>query len=430
MSFIDLQFDLELIQALAEQELTTPTPIQQQAVPLIMDAKDILASAPTGTGKTLAFVLPALQHILDKQESSSAPRVVILSPTRELARQTLQVIQQMTEFTEIRSDIIVGGVPYGMQEKLLSEPLDILVATPGRLIEMDEKGWLDLSIVQQLIIDEADRMLDMGFIDDIRKIADLTPKDRQTLLFSATLEGDKVQALADDLLNEDAAVTVEIENPRGVTKNIQQVVYRADNDDHKAALLQRILKSEGVQKVLIFVASRSQVDPWVNKVRSFNIMCDGLHGEMPQGLRNERMKKLRKGRVQMLVATDVAARGLDLADISHVVNLHLPKRADTYVHRAGRAGRDGSIGYAFSLVDRIDWPMIGKIERYTQSELPVGTLKGLEPKSAKPLSDDARKLAAGKAKKARKKEEARNKKQPVKHKPKKRVGRGPKTPKS
>jgi len=429
MSFVDLQLDLELIQALAEQELTTPTPIQQQAVPLIMDAQDILASAPTGTGKTLAFTLPALQHILDKQEASSAPRVLILSPTRELAHQTLKVIRDMTAFTEIRSDIIVGGVPYGMQEKLLNDPLDVLVATPGRLLEMDEKGWLDLSIVQQLIIDEADRMLDMGFIDDIRKIADLTPKQRQTLMFSATLEGDKVQALADDLLNEDAT-TVEIENPRGVSRNIKQIVYRADNDDHKAALLQRILKSEGVQKVILFVASRSQVDPWVNKVRSFNIMCDGLHGEMPQGLRNERMKKLRKGRVQMLVATDVAARGLDLADISHVVNLHLPKKADTYVHRAGRAGRDGSTGYAISLVDRNDWPMVGKIERYSQSELPVATLKGLEPSSPAPLSDDARKVAAGKAKKARKKAEAKNKGKKKAPKVKKRVGRGPKTPKA
>lgn len=428
MSFIDLQLDLELIQALAENDLIRPTEIQRQAIPIIMDGQDLLASAPTGTGKTLAFSLPALQHILDQQEPSSAPRILILTPTRELARQTLQVIEQQSTLTEIKANLIVGGVPYGMQEQILNDPVDVLIATPGRLLEMDEKGWLDLSIVQQLIIDEADRMLDMGFIDDIRKIADLTPKSRQTMMFSATLEGDKVQALADDLLNDDAE-KLSIENPRGVTSNIQQQIFRVDNEDHKLALLKQLLKNDSVQKVILFVASRSQVDPWVNKVRSLNIMCDGLHGEMPQGLRTERIKKLRKGRVQMLVATDIAARGLDMTDITHVVNLNMPKKADIYVHRAGRAGRDGSTGYAISLVDRGDWPMIGKIERYTGSELPVVTLKGLEPKSPEPMSDAARSKAAGKAKKARKKAEAGKKKTKTTSKPKKRVGRGPKTPK-
>lgn len=428
MSFIDLQLDLELIQALADNSLIKPTEIQRQAIPLIMDGQDLLASAPTGTGKTLAFSLPALQHILDQQDQSSAPRVLILTPTRELARQTHQVIQQQCALTDITSDIIVGGVPYGMQEKLLNEPLDVLIATPGRLLEMDEKGWLDLSIVQQLIIDEADRMLDMGFIDDIRKIADLTPKGRQTLMFSATLEGDKVQALADDLLNEDAQ-TLSIENPRGVSGNIKQSIYRTDNDEHKAALLKQLLKEDGIKKALLFVASRSQVDTWVNTVRSFNIMCDGLHGEMPQGLRTERVKKLRKGRVQMLVATDIAARGLDLTDITHVFNIYMPKKADTYVHRAGRAGRDGSTGYAISLVDHNDWPMIGKIERYSSSQLPKLALEGLEPKSAEPVSDKARSIAAGKAKKARKKAASGKKKAKPATKPKKRVGRGPKRPK-
>ncbi|MBY4677318.1 DEAD/DEAH box helicase [Marinobacterium arenosum] len=429
MSFVDLELDLELLQGLAEQSLVVPTDIQRQAIPLIMDAQDLLASAPTGTGKTLAFVLPALQHILDQQEPASTPRVLILSPTRELARQTYRVIGQVSAFTEIRSGLIVGGEPYGMQQQLLSEPLDILVATPGRLLEMDDKGWLDLSIVQQLIIDEADRMLDMGFIEPIRKLAELTPRDRQTLMFSATLEGDKVQNLADDLLDDDAQ-TLSIENPRGVSRNIQQAIYRVDNEEHKQRVLKALLQSPEIKKVLLFVASRSQVDPWVNFVRSCKVMCDGLHGEMPQGLRNERIKKLRKGRVQMLVATDIAARGLDLADISHVINLQLPKKADIYVHRAGRAGRDQSQGYAWSLVDGMDWPTVGRIERYMGSALPRATVAGLEPQKPEPPSDEERRRAAGKAKKARKKVAANSKAKKAKDKPKKRVGRGPKSPKA
>lgn len=384
MSFIDLELDLELLQTLAENEFIDATEIQQQAIPAIMEGVDLLACAATGSGKTLAFVLPALQHLLDQQDKPlDAPRVVILTPTRELANQILHVIKKQTALTDLRSAMLVGGVPYGNQQKELSEGVDILVATPGRLLEMDEKGWLDLSVVQMLIIDEADRMLDMGFIGDIRKIADLTPVTRQTLMFSATLEGGQVEALAQDLLNNESR-SLTLAPPRGVAGNIQQTVYLADNDDHKQALLKSLITRSEIKQALVFVASRKQVDTWVQIIRGLGIMCDGLHGELPQGERTTRLKRMRRGRLKVIVATDVAARGLDLLEISHVINLHLPRRGDIYVHRAGRSGRDGGQGFAWSLVDSNDWLNLGRIERYSGQKIAHATIEGLEPTRAMP----------------------------------------------
>jgi len=412
MSFIDLQLDLELLQTLAENDFIEATGIQQQAIPAIMEGGDLLACAATGSGKTLAFVLPALQHILDHQSTPlDAPRVVILSPTRELARQILQVIEKQTALTDIRSGLLVGGVPYGMQQSMLNDGVDILVATPGRLLEMDDKGWLDLTVVEQLIIDEADRMLDMGFIGDIRKIADLTPKSRQTLMFSATLEGGQVEALAQDLLTNEAQ-TLTLAPPRGVARHIKQQVYLADNDDHKQALLKALITRSEIKQAIVFVASRRQVDTWVEVIRKLGLMCDGLHGELPQGERTTRLKRMRRGRLKIMVATDVAARGLDLLDISHVINLHLPRRGDVYVHRAGRSGRDGGEGHAWSLVDSNDWLNLGRIERYTGEKIAHATCEGLEPtrvmpkvvkktKPKKKKATGAKKKAAGKKNKKR-----------------------------
>ncbi|MGB0468234.1 MAG: DEAD/DEAH box helicase [Pontibacterium sp.] len=384
MSFIDLQLDLELVQALADNGFTKATEIQEKAIPEIMEGADLLACAATGTGKTLAFVLPALQHLLDYPDASTdSPRILILSPTRELARQTLQVIEKQTTRTSIRSALMVGGVPYGMQQQVLMEGVDILIATPGRLLELDEKHWLDLSLVQMLIIDEADRMLDMGFIGDMRKIASLTPDERQTMMFSATLEGGQVEVLAQDLLNENAR-SLALSPPRGLAGNIQQSIYLADNDEHKQALLKALITQPDIKQALVFVASRNQVDTWVSYIRSLDIMCDGLHGELPQGERTTRLKRMRRGRLKVLVATDIAARGLDLLDISHVINVHLPRKGDTYVHRAGRSGRDGSAGFAWSLVDTNDWQNLGRIERYLGQSLARKTCEGLEPKRSMP----------------------------------------------
>jgi len=434
MSFIDLDLDLEILGALAENDFLTPRPIQQQAIPTIMDGYDLLASAPTGTGKTLAFVLPALQHVLDSEvDSSSAPQILIISPTRELAKQTYQVIQQQTAQSRIKSGLILGGVPLGMQKGMLAEPIDILIATPGRLLELNALEWLDLSVVDMLIIDEADRMLDLGFIDDIKQIADVLPEKRQTLMFSATLEGEKIQRFATDLLNEDSQC-IAVEQPRHIPENILQSVYQVDNEQHKEFLLKALLQSREINQALVFVNSRKQVDQWVSLIRSTGLQCYGLHGDLRQSERNQRIKEMRRGRFKILVATDVVGRGLDLPDLTHVVNLHLPMKADSYVHRAGRSGRDGAKGTVWSLVDSMDWPSLGRIERFIGTKLERATYPGLgsqkpEPSDQKKAKPKKPKVKAKGSKKAVKKAAAK-KEAAKKAKPKKRVGRGPKSPKS
>jgi ATP-dependent RNA helicase SrmB len=384
MSFIDLQLDLELIQGLAEQGFTDATAVQQQAVPAILEGGDLLASAPTGSGKTLAFVLPALQHLQDTaNEPSDSARVLILSPTRELALQTHNTLEKVAALTDIRSTLLVGGTPYGNQQKALENGSDVLVATPGRLLELFERQWVDLSIINFFIVDEADRMMDMGFIDDILKIAKQLPKQRQTLMFSATLEKEALSHFARELLNDDSK-TIKLASPRGVAENIEQAVYFVDNDDHKEALLDKMVQDESIEQALVFVSSRNQVAKWVKFIRARGIQCDGLHGDMLQGERTERVKRMRRDRTKIMVATDIAARGLDMTNITHVINVSLPIRGDSYVHRAGRCGRGDKSGFVWSLVDTNDHANLGRIERYTDTKIRRAKIKGLEPKKAAP----------------------------------------------
>ncbi len=409
MSFFDLELDLELLQALAEQDLIKPTAIQQQVIPKILQGKDLLASAPTGTGKTLAFVLPALQRILDRDEfSDSDPKILILSPTRELARQIELVIKDMTVATKIRSALIVGGVPYGMQHQLLSAPLDVVVATPGRLLEVVEKQWIELTSINMLVLDEADRMLDLGFIESIRVISSLIPVTRQMLMFSATLESDKLKGLASDMLNDDA-ITEAVANPREVATNIEQLAFQVDNETHREALLKVLICRPDVKQALVFVSQRHEVSHWVNVIRSLHILCDGLHGEIQQSERSKSYKDMARGRLQVLVATDVAARGLDLPNISHVFNIKLPKKADTYVHRAGRAGRgDSDKAWCYSLVDTLDWPVLERIQRYLGQRINRQKIAGLEPKRPEPKT--VKKPKKKKSPKTKAKKTKRNKK--------------------
>ena len=264
MSFIDLPLDLDLIENLTAMELATPTPIQAQAIPVAMDGQDLLASAPTGTGKTLAFALPAVQHLLDTQDThhlSDSPQLLILSPTRELAQQTQRIVQQLMATTSLTNLLIVGGIPLGQQHAAITEQQqrNCLVATPGRLLELVERNWLDISQVAVLVIDEADRMLDLGFIDPINKIAKLVQREHQTLMFSATLEGKKIQAFAGNLLR-DEATTIAIESPRQLANNIDHGVFQADNDEHKQQLIEALLASADIDQAIIFVNSRNQVE--------------------------------------------------------------------------------------------------------------------------------------------------------------------------
>ena len=402
MSFLDLDLDLELQQHLIESGFSSPTPIQQQSIPLTLDGQDLLATAPTGSGKTLAFLLPALQHLLDQPPRTGiSPRVLILSPTRELASQILRVVESFAAELSMDCALIVGGVPYGNQKQILEAGMNLLIATPGRLLELDEKGWIDLSDVNLMIIDEADRMLDLGFQEPLKEVGSLVPVAHQTLMFSATLESAAIQLLAGSLLKADAS-QVAVSDARSMAGHIEHAILRADNDEHKLALFKALISDETIDQALVFVNSRKQVEQWVAIVRALGIMCDGLHGEMDQGERTLHMKQLRRGRLKVLVATDVASRGLDLVHISHVINLNLPLKADTYIHRAGRAGRDGSRGIALSIVDSLDWPRVGRIERYLQQPLKRRKIAGLEPTKPEPQASKQAKKSKAKAK-ARKK---------------------------
>lgn len=408
MSFSELDLDFTITQAIEDMGLSEPTPIQEQAIPLAMDAQDILACAATGTGKTLAFAAPVVQHILDRDEESSlAPKALVLAPSRELARQIFQVFEQLLVHTRIKLQLIVGGTPYGMQQQQLSEPCDILVATPGRLVELDEKGWLDFSDCSMFVIDEADRMLDMGFIDAVKHLAKQLPKEHQTLMFSATIDGEKMSRFSRSLLNEEAETIQLTDSPRTVPSQIKQVALRVDDDAHKEALLKHLLLQERVQQAALFVSNRDHVDVWVQRIRKWGLRCDGLHGEMKQSDRNDHLKQMKKGRLQVLVATDVAARGIDLPEINTVINLRLPRRADSYVHRAGRASREGNPGECYSLVDMHDLPMMEKIQRYMQAPIAFSKIEGLEPKTKiraasvtkSKKKPSKKKAVAGKAKK-------------------------------
>ncbi|MBU2240072.1 MAG: DEAD/DEAH box helicase, partial [Gammaproteobacteria bacterium] len=268
-----------------------------------------------------------------------------------------------------------------MQQQQLSEPCDILVATPGRLVELDEKQWLDLTDVSYFVIDEADRMLDMGFVSAINHIAKELPKEHQTLMFSATLEGEKMGRFASALLNSETQQIRLGESSRTVPSQIRQIAYRVDSEEHKEAVLQHLLTQERVQQAVLFVSNREHVDIWVQRIRKMGLMCDGLHGEMKQGDRSEHMKQMKRGRLQVLVATDVASRGIDLPEINTVINLRLPRKADSYIHRAGRASREGEPGDCISLIDINDLPMIEKIQRFMQANIKFGRIEGLEAKT-------------------------------------------------
>ncbi|WP_417505864.1 DEAD/DEAH box helicase [Marinomonas gallaica] len=381
MSFSELDLDFTITQAIEDMGLSEPTPIQEHAIPLAMDAQDILACAETGTGKTIAFAAPVVQHILDRgEESSLAPKALVLAPSRELARQIFQVFEQLLVHTRIKLQLIVGGTPYGMQQQQLSEPCDILIATPGRLVELDEKGWMDFSDTSMLVIDEADRMLDMGFIDTVRHLSKQLP-EHQTLMFSATIDGEKMGRFAKSLLREESETIQLTDSPRNVPSQIKQVAFRVDDDAHKEAILKHLVSQERVQQAVIFVSNRDHVDVWVQRIRKWGFRCDGLHGEMKQSDRNDHLKQMKKGRLQVLVATDVAARGIDLPEINTVINVRLPRRADSYVHRAGRASREGNSGECYSLVDIHDLPMMEKIQRYMQAPISFSKIAGMEPKT-------------------------------------------------
>ena len=352
---------------------------------------DLMVSSSTGSGKTASFILPALQRILAARGDTTkrrekgtvyGPRILVLTPTRELAMQVAKAAATYGRHVQgLRVATVVGGVPYPAQIKALRGPLDILISTPGRLLDHLQTGKAVLDNVEVLVLDEADRMLDMGFIDDIHTIADHVPAARQTLMYSATFAG-HVGRLAQNLLRDPQRI--DVASHTDTHENIEQRLHWADNGTHKNALLDHILTQREMEQALVFTSTQRDADWLADRLADMGHAVASLHGGMPQGRRNRVLQGLRIAQLRVLVATDVAARGIDVPTISHVINYGLPMKAEDYVHRIGRTGRAGRNGLAVTLAERMDAGMIRRIQQFTTQTIPVATIGGLEPKSPEP----------------------------------------------
>ena len=377
MSFETLNLSEPILKAIAACGYTEPTPIQAQSIPLAIAGKDLIGSAQTGTGKTASFVLPALERLLvPSTKNGKGPRILVLTPTRELANQVTDAVRTYGKFMRVRCGSILGGMPYREQMALLSQPVDIIVATPGRLIDHLDRRSINFSRLELLILDEADRMLDMGFSEDVDRIAAAAPSDRQTLLFTATMD-DAMAQLAKRLLQN--PVRVAVENKEASELKIEQRLHVTDDMRHKNRLLQHLVADASVTKAIIFSATKRDADQLASELYAQGHAAAALHGDMSQGARNKTIVNMRRGKVRFLVATDVAARGLDVTGISHVINFDLPKFAEDYVHRIGRTGRAGATGIAISFCSMNEVAYLDRIERFTGKTLPQSVIPGLEP---------------------------------------------------
>lgn len=423
------QFDLspELLKALEKKGYSRPTAIQMEAIPAAMEERDVLGSAPTGTGKTAAFLLPALQHLLDyPRRKPGPPRILVLTPTRELAMQVAEQAEELAQFTHLNIATITGGVAYQHHGDVFNTNQDLVVATPGRLLQYIKEENFDCRSVEMLIFDEADRMLQMGFGQDAEKIAAETRWRKQTLLFSATLEGELLVDFAERLLND--PVKVDAEPSRRERKKINQWYYHADSNEHKIKLLARFIETEEVTRGIVFVRRREDARELSETLRKRGIRSAYLEGEMAQTQRNNAIDKLKSGIVTVLVATDVAARGIDIDDVSHVMNFDLPYSADTYLHRIGRTARAGKKGTAVSFVEAHDYKLLGKIKRYTGEILKARILAGLEPRTKPPKDGEVKSVskkqkARIKEKREEKKKTEAKKKVKLRHKDTKNIGK-------
>jgi superfamily II DNA/RNA helicase len=383
MTFQSLGLAAELLKAVEQTGYTTPTPVQMQAIPAAIAGQDLLVSSHTGSGKTAAFTLPALQKIIDRRPTpGSGPRVLVLTPTRELAQQVEKAVQTYGKALRgLNTACLVGGAPMFAQIKQLQRQCDVVVATPGRLLDHLTRRKIKLSDVEVLILDEADRMLDMGFAEDIDAIVAATPAKRQTLLFSATLDG-VVGNLASRLTRNPQRIEIEVaQQDRG---QIEQRLMYADDLGHKGRLLHALLGEDGMNQAVVFTATKRSADELSLSLQEKGISAAALHGDMHQTQRNRTLDRLRQGRIGVLVATDVAARGIDVAGISHVINFDPPRQAEDYVHRIGRTGRAGRDGIAITLSGPRETGLIRAIERYTGDRLEVHTIAGMEPSPRKP----------------------------------------------
>jgi superfamily II DNA/RNA helicase len=357
----------------------TPTAVQTQTIPVLLAGHDLLVSAETGSGKTGAFLLPAMQKLAEPSTGArGAPRVLVLAPTRELALQVEVAAQRYgRHLKRLRTVSLIGGAPFGPQLRALSEGVDIVVATPGRLADHLERGRVDLSAVGLLVLDEADRMLDMGFVDEIVAICERLPATRQTVLFSATLDA-RIGTVAARVTRDPQRIEVAASTDAGT---LTQVVHHVDHLQHKLQVLDAILGRSDVAQAIVFAGTKVAAEELAMRLRDDGRQAAALHGDMPQSARDRVVRNLRQGRVGVLVATDVAARGIDVPTITHVINFDLPMKAEDYVHRIGRTARAGRSGTSVTLVGARDRRLLAGIERLLRSRIPVEVLPGLEPRA-------------------------------------------------
>jgi len=384
MQFSELGLSEQLLKAVADQGYQTPTPIQAQAIPVILQGRDVLAGAQTGTGKTAGFTLPLLQ-LLQQQAIPQKPRpvrVLILTPTRELAMQVYESVKTYGAHLPFFAEAIFGGVSIVPQIQKLQRGTDIIVATPGRLLDLIQQKHLDLSRIEYFVLDEADRMLDMGFIRDIRKIISLLPHRRQNLLFSATY-APEISALAEQLLNNPIEISVAKRNAAADT--VSQLVYGIKRE-YKRELLSYLIGNGNWQQVLVFVRTKHGADRLSKQLIQDGIRCAALHGDKSQGARVRALEEFKNGKITALIATDIAARGLDIDQLPHVVNFDLPQVAEDYVHRIGRTGRAGADGQAISLVDPEEAYLLAAIEKLLKRPIPQVTDTGYEKVSLDPTN--------------------------------------------
>ena len=379
MSFENLGLVPTLLSAVSKAGFTTPTAVQASAVPQALAGHDLMVSAQTGSGKTAAFMLPALNRIAQMPANKgSGVQVLVLTPTRELAMQVAEATKLYgAHIKDLRTAVVVGGMPYGAQLKALSRRVDVLVATPGRLIDHLQARRVDLSTVHTLVLDEADRMLDMGFIEDIETIVASTPKTRQTLLFSATLDG-SIARLASQMMRDPQRI--EVSGHKEKHSNITQSLLYADDHNHKMRLLDHLLRDATLDQAIVFTSTKRGADDLADRLSEQGFTAAALHGDMNQRQRTRTLGLLQKGKLRILVATDVAARGIDVQGISHAINYDLPMQPEDYTHRIGRTGRAGNNGLAFTLATHSERHKIRRIEHFIGQPIPSEVIEGLEPK--------------------------------------------------
>jgi len=419
MSFKSLGLSDALLKAISKKGYTTPSPIQQKAIPIILEGKDVLASAQTGTGKTAGFTLPILQILNSKPPLRKRPvRSLILTPTRELAAQILEDVKSYSEFVDLRSTVVFGGVNANPQIRTLRQGVDILVATPGRLLDLHNQGVFSLANVEVLVLDEADRMLDMGFLRDIKRILALLPKRRQNLLFSATFSKE-IKQLAGSFLHNPKLVEATPENT--TAEKVIQKVYRT-NKSTKTELIIKLIKEGNWDQVLVFTRTKHGANRLAQKMDKAGISSAAIHGNKSQGARTKALAGFKGGKVRVLVATDIAARGLDIPLLPHVINFELPNIPEDYVHRIGRTGRAGASGEAISLVSVDENEFVRGIEKLLGMRLESEVIEGFEP--TEKLQDILDKKAANKAQNQRGRRDSGNRNQSSKPKSGGNRGRG------